>query len=219
MTRAHRAVAPLSHSPPELAPPETFQLEALFARLAPDQHAMAAALGRRWARAALNDIAIESPPLPGTRAAGRYHARLQSWCRALGLCTGALAVARAMTVDPFRPYGTWTDDPHQPRCPRCGVQARWSATHTGMTTPYQPVRVNCMDGDQVSRRFPGVGPACPWPGAKGRRFGGGRIVLDQPREGRVPDTLPPAPAPFEGRVPDTLPPAPAPFDLDSEVLP
>ena len=191
----------------ELAPPETHEIEALFGRLSPDQHEEAATLGRRWARVALNEVALEEPPAPGTRAAGRYHVRLQGWCRALGMCTGALAVARVRPAAPAKPYGTWTDDPHQPRCPMCGVQARWSAAHTGMTLPYQPVRVNCMDGDHVSRRFPGIGPACPWPGAHGQRFGDGRIVFDPPRVGRT--------------VPDTLPPEATtqPFDLDSEVLP
>jgi hypothetical protein len=137
----------------------------------------------------------------------------------MGACHGALAVVRR----PGRPgplrelvrlpdrlpaasaYGDWTDDPHQPRCPRCGVQARWSAAHTGLLREPMPVRVNCMDGERVSRRFPGVGPACPWPGASGRRFDDGRIVLDPPR--RLPDTLPPEA------------PTAAPFDMDSEVLP
>lgn len=88
----------------ELAPPETHEIEALFARLPPNQHEEAAQLGRRWARVALNEVALEEPPAPGTRAAGRYHVRLQSWCRALGMCTGALAVARARPVAPVPPH-------------------------------------------------------------------------------------------------------------------
>lgn len=72
-------------------------------------------------------------------------------------------------------FGTWTEDESQPRCPVCNVQAKWSASDNSV----RPMRVavRCQDGRQVSRRFPGIGPECPWRGAPGVMDENGRIRL------------------------------------------
>jgi hypothetical protein len=76
------------------------------------------------------------------------------------------------------PYGTWTGDPHHPRCPLCGVQAKLSTADN--TTSPRRMRLRCQDGEHVSRRFPGHGPPCPWRGVYGAQFDDGRLVWEAP---------------------------------------
>jgi hypothetical protein len=90
-------------------------------------------------------------------------------------------------------FGTWTDDPDHPRCPLCGVQVKWSVS----STLTDEIRARCQDGTRVSRRDPGVGPACPWAGAPLARTpdGIGVRFVGEPSTAWVRELLPSSPPP------------------------